>query len=65
MSSTSKIVLLFFVLAPFAGLIGRKFGTGVTIMISGSLVGVATIAGSLTTSAFQLALVLMLFAGMK
>ena len=34
-------------------------------MIFGSLVGVATIAGSLTTSVYQLALVLTLFAGMK
>ena len=52
-------------LAPFAGFLGRRFGTGVTIMICGSLVGVAAIAASLTTSAFQLALVLILFAGMK
>ncbi|XP_071809494.1 monocarboxylate transporter 12-like [Asterias amurensis] len=50
-------------IGPFAGLAGRHFGSGVVIMISGSLIGGSFIAGSLCTNAFQLAVCLMVMAG--
>ncbi|XP_033638036.1 monocarboxylate transporter 12-like [Asterias rubens] len=49
--------------APIAGLIGRSFGFGVTIMICGVMVGVAGVAGSFVTGVGQLAVVWLLLAG--
>ncbi|XP_071800510.1 monocarboxylate transporter 12-like [Asterias amurensis] len=50
------------VIAPFAGLVGRRFGTGVSILMCGFMVGAACVAGSFSSSIFQLALILMVFA---
>ncbi len=45
---------------PFTGLIDRRFGTGVSIMASGVIIGAACVAGSLSSSIVLLALMLVL-----
>ncbi|XP_071801418.1 monocarboxylate transporter 12-like [Asterias amurensis] len=46
----------------FAGLVGRRFGTGVSVMMCGFMVGAACVAGSFSSSIVQLFLILMVFA---
>ncbi len=60
------IVLLMcdFMTGPFAGVLRRRFGMGVVIMVCGLMIGMGAIAGSFSVTAPQLASSLVLLSGM-
>ncbi|XP_038044230.1 monocarboxylate transporter 11-like [Patiria miniata] len=60
---TSLIVAVGGLVAPVAGLLGRRFGAGNVIMICGAMIGIAFIAGSFATTSIQLTMILTLLAG--
>ncbi|XP_038078412.1 monocarboxylate transporter 12-like [Patiria miniata] len=51
------------VIAPFSGIVNRRFGVGFVIMTCGIMIGVAPIVGSFVKTTAQLAVVYMLLAG--
>ncbi|XP_038044229.1 monocarboxylate transporter 12-like [Patiria miniata] len=60
---TSLIVAVGGLVAPMAGLLGRRFGAGNVIMICGAMIGIAFIASSFAKTSIQLTMILTLLAG--
>ncbi|XP_038056042.1 monocarboxylate transporter 11-like [Patiria miniata] len=60
---TSLMIGMGGLVAPLAGLLGRRFGSGNVIMVCGTMIGIAFIAASFASRATQLSFILILLAG--